>query len=156
MQCETKREYKASFQFVAGAEICPVSKQDVQMGDDEDFALMGLSIRPCETARVEDFRTLLYNCELEIVNERGKVEVQVPLMDLPSTPVPSPAEGMPLVHFWASETVELRILFDPVRPTAKRLSGPVEIAIVMAGIDKHKAKPKPTGKATARKKRATQ
>jgi len=154
MQCEPKREYKASFQFVAGADICPVSRQDVQISDEEDFALMGLSIRPSETASVADFRTLLYNCELEIVNERGKVEVSVALMDLPSTPVPSPAEGMPLVHFWASETVELRILFDPTRPTAKRLVGPVEITILMAGRNKHKAKEKATKKA-ARKKRAT-
>lgn len=155
MQCENKREYTASFEFAAGAEICPVSKQDVEIDGSEDFALMGLSIRPSETARIEDFRTLLYNCELEVVSERGKVEVRVPLMDLPSTPVPSPAEGMPLVHFRATEKVEVRILFDPVRPTEKRLSGSVEIAILMTGLDKHKAKPKPR-KATARKKRTTQ
>lgn len=158
MQPEKKREYYASFQFVAGPEIPRESKQHVEIDACEDFALTALSIRAADTARLEDFRLLLYNSALELENHEGKVEAQCPLIHLPTTPQPAPqpvpGEGIPLAHFGAGETVQVRILFEPPRPTGNRVSAPIEITIGLLGLDKPKKKKKPK-KQTARKKKTT-
>lgn len=153
MEPEKRREYKRCFQFVPGPELPTTCEQEIEIDPSEDFALMALRISSSESARIEDFRMILYNSALEVEMEKGR-KLQIPLMDLPSAPPPVPTQGIALEHFSAEETVKLRIIFDPERPTAKRVSALVEITIHLLGWDR--PKPKPRRRRPARRKRATQ
>jgi len=155
MNPENRRDYDARFRFAAGPEIPASSDQHIEIDPCEDFALMALTIRASDATLIEDFRTVLYNCGLEVENQEGKMEIQTPLTALTSTSPALPTEGMPLIHFAAGETVQLRIVYDPDRPSGKRVSAPLEITIGLHGMDRKKKKKKPK-KQTARKKRAAE